>query len=92
MDRKDKKIRIPPRKVGVDIVEGIKNRKFSYRDVRYKRDGWADARKYRPADFDLMFLMFKDKGCLPGWSVGKKWDGLEIDPDDKVLYWKRKPE
>lgn len=81
------------RKVGRDVVKYEKNgepkkRKFSYRDVVYDEDKWVDAKKFLPADFDLMFLKTKDK-TYPGWSSGVKWDGLNVPKNLEVLYWKR---
>ncbi len=82
-----------PRKVGLDVVKYEKNgepkkRKFSYQDVQYDEDKWVGAKKFLPADFDLLFMKTKDK-TYPGWSVGKKWDGLNVPENLEVLYWKR---
>jgi hypothetical protein len=78
-------------KVGQSVVNILttgKKRKLSYMDVDYDPDGWADAKKFFPADFDLMLLKTKEK-TYPGWAVGKKWDGLNVKKDIEVLYWKR---
>lgn len=78
-------------KVGRDYIEVVRRKKFDYRDVEFDADGWADAKKYLPADYDLMFLKVKDKKSVSGWHVGKKWDGLRLKKDDEILYWKKKP-
>ena len=78
-------------KVEKTVVEDKKTgkqRKFGYRDIPFDQDGWADAKKYLPEDYDLMFLKTKDK-TYNGWSIGTKWDGKSIDSDAEVLYWKR---
>jgi len=80
-------------KVGRDKIQvGEKVRKFSYRDIPFDPDGWADAKKYLPADYDLMFLNIKDKKSSCGWSVGNKWDGSKLENTDEILYWKKKPD
>jgi len=75
-------------KVGVDKIKiGEKKRKFSYCNVKYDRNGWADASKYLPADYDLLFLKMKDGEIISGWSYGNKWDGLNLKVDHEVQYW-----
>jgi hypothetical protein len=67
-----------------------KHRKFMYRDVHFDPDGWVDASRYLPAEFDLVYLKISDvKKTITGWIVGNSWDGLRIKPGEKVLYWKR---
>jgi len=80
-------------KVGRDYIKvGEKERKFSYRDIQFDPDGWADAKKFLPADYDLMFLKVKDQKNTYGWSVGNAWEGLKLQSTNEILYWKRKPE
>jgi len=74
-----------------DIIQDANNglqRKFCYKDVEYDCDGWADASKYLPADFDLMYLKTADN-IYNGWMSRSRWDGLKITGDDKVFFWKR---
>ena len=80
-------------KVGLSFVDKNtgKKRKVKYSDVKYDLCDWADASKYLPADFDLLYLKTKDKTYV-GWSQGKKWDGLNVPKDINVLYWKFKHE
>jgi hypothetical protein len=77
-------------KVGRDYIDLSMKRKFSYRDIQSESDGWVDASRYLPADYDLMSLKIKGKDILCGWSVGAKWDGLKIKKSDKILFWKKK--
>lgn len=65
---------------------------LSYKTVVSDIDGWVDAKKYLPVDYDLMYLKIKDKPTAHGWIVGRKWDGLKIKPEDEILYWKKKQE
>lgn len=76
-------------KVGRDRVEET-GKKLAYSTVKSEIDGWVDAKKYLPVDYDLMYLKFKNKKTSHGWVVGNKWDGLNINSKDDVLYWKRK--
>lgn len=70
------------KKVGLD-------NNFFYTDVEYDADGWVDAKRFMPADFDLCLLKIEDKSSIPGWASGFNWDGLRVKKKDKVLYWKK---
>lgn len=89
-------VKIPPcdkeerRKVGMRYIPKVPELKlFTYKHVEYK-DGWADAKLYLPCDFDLILMKLSDGSTKAGWSTGTNWDGLNMLPTDKVLYWKRK--
>lgn len=69
-----------------DKKKGIQ-RKFTYKDVEYDCDQWADAKKYMPADFDLVYMKTKNK-IFNGWAYVDSWDGAKISPEDEVLFWK----
>jgi hypothetical protein len=79
-------------KVGKDFVfdkKKGKGRGFLYDDVQYDSDQWADAKKYLPADFDLLYLKIENHPrIIPGWSIGKKWDGLDMQEKYIVTHWK----
>ena len=78
-----------PKKVGRYYPECKKE--FNYNEVHYK-DGWADAKKYLPRDFDLVALKLKSGITRMGWSNGNTWDGAKLTDAEKpdVLYWKKK--
>jgi hypothetical protein len=81
------------KKVGKDLVNtGKRFRKFSYNDVHFDEDGWADAAQFLPGDYDLAYLKLQGKPSVCGWSIGINWDGAKLEDGDKVLYWKRKPD
>lgn len=65
---------------------------YTYRDVHFDIDGWADSKQYLPDDFDLVYMKIEGKKVIPGWVTGSSWSGLRIKEADQVLYWKRKPE
>jgi hypothetical protein len=79
------------KKVGKYVFKD-KDKTLSYKTVVSDIDGWVDASKYLPADYDLMYLKIKNKPTTHGWVFGTKWDGLKVQPDDEVLYWKKKQE
>lgn len=79
-------------KVGVSKCHTNKNNLFSYRDVDFDDDGWADAKRFLPHDYDLMYLKLKDKGVISGWVAYEEWQGLRLKSNDEVLYWKRQSE
>lgn len=66
---------------------------FQYKDVDFDLDGWADATKYRPVDFDLVLLQIEGREKpISGWAVGNTWDSVRMKDKDIVLTWKRKRE
>jgi len=73
----------------VHVGKTFKKVLHSYKDVKVDLDGWSDAKKYLPLDFDMCLLKFEDK-TLPGWYCGNSWDGKKVHQNDKVLYWKLK--
>lgn len=77
-------------KVGAEH-EGKKGFKYTYKEVKYL-DGWADAELFLPNNFDLVFLKLEEGKTRSGWHTGMGWDGLKLQPTDKVQYWKKKDE
>lgn len=65
---------------------------YSYKDVKYDNNGWADASVDFPANYDLVYMKIKDKNSIAGWISINQWMGLRLKPSDKVIGWKRKPE
>lgn len=70
----------------------IKERVFAYRDVFFDPDGWADASRFLPEEYDLVLLKYDTERTTCGWLSGTTWEGLRHNPDQQVLYWKRKLE
>jgi hypothetical protein len=66
-------------------------RSFNYSKVISDPDGWVDANKFLPADYDLCLLRIDGKKSIYGWAAGIGWDGLKLGKDDKVIFWKRQP-
>lgn len=63
---------------------------FTYQKVPVDADGWADATKYLPIDYDLCQLMVEGyRRPVRGWAVGIRWEGFRIKDGDKVICWKR---
>ena len=65
---------------------------YTYNDVEFDDEEWADAEKFLPADFDLVIIQVQGKEPICGWSTGSNWDGLFYQPGDKIFRWKRKPD
>lgn len=80
------------KKVKRDFIDGKNPPKISYREVKFDEDGWADAEKWIPADYDLVFMKLKRGPTVSGWAYGNEFIGLRMKPKDVVLYWKRKPD
>ena len=68
---------------------GSVDKKFSYSDVEFDKDGWADVSKYLPILYDLMLLKDGAGKNLVGWYSGSQWDGLRYKGQN-VTHWKRK--
>lgn len=61
---------------------------YSYTDVDFDKNGWADATKYLPDEFDLCYLR-TDSGMKIGWFCGNGWDGKTVEKWDVITKWKR---
>lgn len=78
-------------KVGSKISETNK-KVFTYPMCDYDENGFVDASKYIPIDFDLVLIECekdKLKFNIYGWYSGHGWDGFRYN-GEKVLRWKKK--
>lgn len=65
---------------------------YTYSEVEYNDDGWADPRWYKPLRCDLVNMKvlssydgkFKE---FHGWWNGKVWVGCRLREEDHVLAW-----
>lgn len=62
--------------------------KIGYTDIEYDCDGWVDAKRFAPAQFDLVRLKTQ-RHTINGWHTGEKWFSLRLRDIDNVLYWKK---
>lgn len=60
---------------------------FTYRKIKFDPGGWADAKKYRPEEYDLCYLKTKDQ-TYSGWWTGAGWDSSKTITEE-ILYWKK---
>lgn len=74
-------------KVGSKIV-GSKYY-FGYNNVKYDKNGWADAKKYLPGEYDLLKVKLKSGVIKSAWLSNNKFDGLKLKDDEEVLFWTR---
>jgi hypothetical protein len=65
---------------------------YTYRDVKFDLDGWADSKEYLPEDYNLVYMKIEGRKTIPGWSIGSSWSGLRLKLTDQVIYWKRQTE
>jgi hypothetical protein len=65
---------------------------YTYRDVFFDIDGWADCKRYLPEDYDLVYMRLARERTIPGWISGTAWMGIKLKDDDIVKFWKRKEE
>lgn len=77
------------KKVDKEYKIGEQFVRFSYRDVVYDDDDWADASRFLPADYDMMSLKLDTGRKIPGWIQGNQWEALRLKPGNQVLFWKR---
>lgn len=65
------------------------DRAFSYINVNFDEEKWADSSKFLPGDYDLCYCKIKNqKKILPGWHTGISWDGSKIKREHEVIFWK----
>jgi hypothetical protein len=61
-----------------------------YSDVPKDTNGWVTDLLYRPITGDMMILRIEDRvKTLSGWWDGRKWVGIRIKPEFKIVAWKR---
>jgi hypothetical protein len=65
---------------------------YTYKDIKFDIEGWANSKKFLPEDFDLVLLRLKREKIIPGWIIGMKWTGLRLKKDDEVMFWKKNEE
>jgi hypothetical protein len=61
---------------------------WNYRNIKYDKNGWANAEEYLPDQFDLCFIKTENNRVLKGWHTGQIWDGLNVNHTHKIKYWK----
>lgn len=74
------------------LIHPVTGKKFTckYSDVPKDADYWVNDLSYFPINHDMMYLRIEGKPrIVSGWWDGRKWIGLRIKPDDKVIAWKR---
>ena len=75
--------------VQVERHRKLDGKKYKYIDVEYDSDNWVDAKRFLPVMYDLCLLRTELK-TYHGWHNGLDWDGANIRPGMKILYWKRR--
>ena len=75
------KLKKPPYQVGID---GFQNK-----DLSKDYNGWVDAKRFLPLAFDLVYMRL-ERRTIPGWWNGQYWEGMRLNEQDCVLYWKYK--
>jgi len=62
----------------------------TYKKIEYDKDGWADATRYLPVDYDLCSLkVLGRRRVVHGWVCGWRWYGLRLSGDERVLFWRK---
>lgn len=64
------------------------NRPYTYTEVKFNKDGWADAKSFLPIPYDLMLLMDEEGKTFNGWYTSYSWDGIRYK-GQKIKCWKR---
>lgn len=78
-----------PKRVGKPY--GNKNfpkKPLSYNQLPTDDEGFVDAHKYLPIDYDLVQVKAGDR-LISAWRAGRKWDGLHLTPNTPIRWWKR---
>ncbi len=64
-------------------------RPYSYGDVFFDADGWADVKRYLPVSYELVLMKDENDKTIIGWHSGGSWDGLKYKAQE-IKLWKRK--
>lgn len=67
----------------------IDNVKRFYKDTPKDKNGWVKSQFYLPQTFDLVEVLTSKKKTYKAWHNGKEWVGYKLEPDSKVLCWRR---
>lgn len=59
----------------------------SYTDIPDFK-GWHNPSNYLPGEFDLVKVHLKSDKFKIVWHTGFTWDGLKLNDDDEILFWK----
>lgn len=62
---------------------------YTYSDIKFKDDGWADVTEYLPLNFDLCDVKLDCGRIFSAWVFENKWEGLKLKPQHKVLFWRK---
>jgi hypothetical protein len=49
----------------------------------------VDAKLFLPMAFDLVYMRL-ERRTIPGWWNGTSWEGMRLNKENCVLYWKYK--
>lgn len=78
----------------VELTEGKligeKVNSFVYKSTIFDKNGWADAKKFRPIPFDLVVLKTSEGSEFSGWWNKFQWEGLRLRQKHKITHWKRR--
>lgn len=66
-----------------------KSKKISYKHAIRDEEGWIDASRFLPEDFDMVEIKSDGLKQVFGWCMGKCWDGLYVKPKMKIKFWKK---
>lgn len=80
-------------KVGISkIGEGkgkTKNKFLDYASIPYDKDGYADAMKYCPSNYDLLQMVTDGGRIRMGWWTGNEYYSRKLKPEESVIAWKK---
>jgi len=65
---------------------------FSYKEITFDDNGWADSNKFIPLAYDLVTMRVErggEKIIYNGWWTGTQWEARKNKNHDKVLEWKK---
>lgn len=69
------------------------DRLLRYSDLPRSDSGWITDLRFRPYNFDLVFLRVKDRDKpVAAWWSGKAWEGRLFKTEYSVSAWKRNSE
>ncbi len=80
------------KQVKVSIIQDINKksgwRYFYYTDIPNEGLDWNSVDEYLPDVYDLILLKTSTGKKFKGWLSHRTWDGMKMEENDIVKYWK----
>lgn len=60
-----------------------------YKHIPKDNNGFVSVETIKPPMFELCLIVEDDGKRYYGWWTGCTWDGQKVDPDTKIVKWRK---